>query len=58
VRFLAGGAAADRAGADGEVTGSSAGCAARFGGSWNQLFLQLAQRTCLPLGPTALSGTT
>ncbi len=27
-------------------------------GSWNQLLLQLAQRTCRPLAPTALSGTT
>jgi hypothetical protein len=29
-----------------------------FGGSWNQLFLQFAQRTWRPFGPTALSGTT
>jgi hypothetical protein len=28
------------------------------GGSWNQLWRQLAQRTWRPEAPTALSGTT
>ncbi len=42
----------------GDVAAGCAGSPTFFGGSWNQLFLQFAQRTWRPLAPTALSGTT
>ena len=50
-------------GGGGGAGGGGAGRAAlsprsETAGAWNQLFRQLAQRTCLPVGPTALSGTT
>jgi hypothetical protein len=45
----------------GAVAGMLAGMfggATLCGPSWNQLWRQLAQRTCRPAGPMALSGTT
>src|SRR3569623_1548302 len=60
---LSAGGGTQRAGCAGGAGGGGAACASAratrssTGGPWNQLCLQLAQRTVRPSGPIALSGT-